>query len=330
VFLGGKGHGSVIKINQPRDQVQSTEATNHSKQHHNTSQDPKAKSQQTKQQTQTNTLSINRSTHPSINQKLIKSLRRGNLQQDACWPEVSSDRDEQIKQGIHTNMVQTHTKIVGKGSVNTISDVGLANINASAAVRNYFVEPRMDYRTISAVNGPLVILDNVKFPKYAEIVNLTLSTGEVRQGQVLEISGTRAVVQVFEGTSGIDNRNCHCEFTGDVLRMPISEEMLGRAFNGSGKAIDNAPPVLAEDFLDIQGKPINPYSRTYPKEMIQTGISAVDVMNSIARGQKIPLFSAAGLPHNEIGAQIARQVSELKMWRVHVSLRFVLLCCVVV
>ncbi|CAK9030180.1 V-type proton ATPase subunit B [Durusdinium trenchii] len=188
-----------------------------------------------------------------------------------------------------------------------MSDAGLANINAAAATRNYFVEPRMDYSTISGVNGPLVVLENVKFPKYAEIVNLTLGNGEQRQGQVLEIYGSRAVVQVFEGTSGIDNRATHCEFTGDVLKMPISEEMLGRAFNGSGKAIDNAPKVLAEEFLDIQGKPINPASRTYPKEMIQTGISAVDVMNSIARGQKIPLFSAAGLPHNEIGAQIARQ-----------------------
>ena len=91
------------------------------------------------------------------------------------------------------------------------------------------------------------------------------------------------------------------------MKMPISEEMLGRAFNGSGKAIDKAPAVLAEDYLDIQGMPINPYARTYPQEMIQTGISGIDVMNSIARGQKIPLFSAAGLPHNEIGAQIARQ-----------------------
>lgn len=188
-----------------------------------------------------------------------------------------------------------------------MADVGVQNINAAAAVRNYQVEPRVDYRTVSAVNGPLVVLENVKFPKYAEIVNLTLGDGSVRQGQVLEIYGSRAVVQVFEGTSGIDTRATTCEFTGDVLKMPISEEMLGRAFNGSGKAIDNAPPVLAEDFLDIQGQPINPYARTYPKEMIQTGISAVDVMNSIARGQKIPLFSAAGLPHNEIGAQIARQ-----------------------
>lgn len=136
---------------------------------------------------------------------------------------------------------------------------------------------------------------------------MTLGNGEVRQGQVLEISGTKAVVQVFEGTSGIDNSSCHAEFTGSTLKMPISEEMMGRAFNGSGKAIDGAPSVLAENYLDIQGQPINPYSRTYPKEMIQTGIAAIDVMNSIARGQKIPLFSAAGLPHNEIAAQIARQ-----------------------
>jgi V-type H+-transporting ATPase subunit B len=106
--------------------------------------------------------------------------------------------------------------------------------------------------------------------------------------------------------------NTHCEFTGDVLKMPISEEMLGRAFNGSGVPIDKGPPVLAEKFLDIQGQPINPFQRAYPKEMIQTGISAIDVMNSIARGQKIPLFSANGLPHNEIGAQICRQASLVK------------------
>jgi V-type H+-transporting ATPase subunit B len=185
--------------------------------------------------------------------------------------------------------------------------VSLAQVNAAAALRDYHVDPRLDYRTIAGVNGPLVILDDVKFPRYAEIVNLTLGNGEVRRGQVLEIYGRRAVVQVFEGTSGIDNKHTKCEFTGDVLKMPISEEMLGRSFNGSGKPIDHAPPVLAEDFLDIQGQPINPYSRVYPKEMIQTGLSAIDVMNSIARGQKIPLFSAAGLPHNEIGAQICRQ-----------------------
>lgn len=168
------------------------------------------------------------------------------------------------------------------------------------------------------VNGPLVILDNVKFPKFAEIVNLTLPDGSIRSGQILEVSGSKAVVQVFEGTAGIDAKYTTVEFTGDILRTPVSEDMLGRIFNGSGKPIDRGPTVLAEDFLDINGnvctwnvvreikemfdigEPINPFSREYPEEMIQTGISAIDVMNSIARGQKIPIFSAAGLPHNDV------------------------------
>lgn len=185
-------------------------------------------------------------------------------------------------------------------------------INAEAATRDYNIAPRIDYRTVLKVDGPLVVLDNVKFPKYAEIVNVVLGDGTVRKGQVLEINGKKAVVQIFEGTSGIDNTHTHVEFTGDVLRMPISEEMLGRSFNGSGVPIDKGPQILAEEFLDIQGMPINPYNRTYPKEMIQTGISTIDVMNSIARGQKIPLFSANGLPHNEIGAQICRSASLVK------------------
>eukprot|EP01098_Paradermamoeba_levis_P006615 TRINITY_DN2749_c0_g1_i3.p1 TRINITY_DN2749_c0_g1~~TRINITY_DN2749_c0_g1_i3.p1 ORF type:complete len:437 (+),score=145.05 TRINITY_DN2749_c0_g1_i3:306-1616(+) len=129
----------------------------------------------------------------------------------------------------------------------------------------------------------------------------------------LEVSGKKAVVQVFEGTSGIDARNTRCEFTGDILRIPVSEDMLGRIFNGSGKGIDKGPAVLAEDYLDIMGQPINPFSRIYPEEMIQTGISAIDTMSSIARGQKIPIFSAAGLPHNEIAAQICRQAGLVKI-----------------
>lgn len=184
--------------------------------------------------------------------------------------------------------------------------------HVAAVTRDYIVHPRLDYRTVKGVNGPLVILDNVKFPKFAEIVNLTLSDGSQRRGQVLEVSGNKAVVQVFEGTSGIDAKNTRIEFTGDILRMPVSEDMLGRIFNGSGKPIDKGPNVLAEDFLDIMGQPINPCSRVYPKEMIQTGISSIDCMNSIARGQKIPIFSAAGLPHNEIAAQICRQAGLVK------------------
>jgi len=120
-----------------------------------------------------------------------------------------------------------------------------------AVSRDYIVDPIVDYRTVAGVEGPLVILDNVKFPKFAEIVNVHLSNGEIRRGQVLEISGKRAVIQIFEGTAGIDNLGTRCEFTGSTLKMPISEEMLGRAFNGSGRPLDKGPPVLAEDMLDI-------------------------------------------------------------------------------
>ncbi|POI33264.1 hypothetical protein CIB84_002984 [Bambusicola thoracicus] len=189
---------------------------------------------------------------------------------------------------------------------------GGAREQAAALTRDFLSQPRLTYKTVSGVNGPLVILDQVKFPRYAEIVHLTLPDGTRRSGQVLEVSGSKAVVQVFEGTSGIDAKKTSCEFTGDILRTPVSEDMLGRVFNGSGKPIDRGPAVLAEDFLDIMGQPINPQCRIYPEEMIQTGISAIDGMNSIARGQKIPIFSAAGLPHNEIAAQICRQAGLVK------------------
>ncbi|KAK3589867.1 hypothetical protein CHS0354_015894 [Potamilus streckersoni] len=201
----------------------------------------------------------------------------------------------------------------GKTDNGPLTEKGALTTHKLAVTRNYISQPRITYKTVSGVNGPLVILDEVKFPKFAEIVNLTLADGSTRSGQVLEVSGSKAVVQVFEGTSGIDAKHTTCEFTGDILRMPVSEDMLGRVFNGSGKAIDKGPPVLAEDFLDIQGQPINPWSRIYPEEMIQTGISAIDCMNSIARGQKIPIFSAAGLPHNEIAAQICRQGGLVKL-----------------
>jgi len=193
-----------------------------------------------------------------------------------------------------------------------MSKGGVHAANAAAVTRDYIDNPRITYKTVSGVNGPLVILDNVKYPKFAEIVNLRLPDGSQRAGQVLEVSGSKAIVQVFEGTSGIDAKYTTCEFTGDIMRTPVSEDMLGRVFNGSGKPIDAGPPVLAEDYLDINGQPINPFTRTYPEEMVQTGISAIDTMNSIARGQKIPIFSASGLPHNEIAAQICRQAGLVK------------------
>jgi len=192
-------------------------------------------------------------------------------------------------------------------------NVAASREHVMAVTRDYISQPRLTYQTVSGVNGPLVILDKVKYAKYAEIVTLTLADGTERSGQVLEVSGDKAIVQVFEGTSGIDAKHTTCEFTGDILRIPTSEDMLGRIFNGSGKPIDKGPSVLPEDYLDIQGQPINPESRIYPEEMIQTGISAIDVMNSIARGQKIPIFSANGLPHNEIAAQICRQGGLVKM-----------------
>ncbi|KDN47364.1 V-type ATPase [Tilletiaria anomala UBC 951] len=193
-----------------------------------------------------------------------------------------------------------------------MSDQELFALNAKAAVKNYSVDPRLDYRTVSAINGPLVVLDKVRFPSYNEIVSLTLPDGSKRGGQVLEVSGDKAIVQVFEGTSGIDVKDTHIEFTGSSMKLPVSEDMLGRIFNGSGAPVDKGPKVFAEDYLDINGSPINPFSRVYPEEMIQTGISTIDTMNSIARGQKIPIFSAAGLPHNEIAAQICRQAGLVK------------------
>lgn len=184
--------------------------------------------------------------------------------------------------------------------------------HVDAVARDYVCEPHLEYRTVAGVSGPLVVVECVKKPRYAEIVDIKLGDGSARRGQVLEVDGTRAVVQVFEGTSGIDNRKTTLEFTGEVLKTPVSRDMLGRVFNGSGKPIDGGPAVLAESYLDITGSSINPSERTYPEEMIQTGISTIDTMNSIARGQKIPLFSAAGLPHNDIAAQICRQAGLVK------------------
>ncbi|BDA47919.1 V-type proton ATPase subunit B 1 [Coccomyxa sp. Obi] len=197
-------------------------------------------------------------------------------------------------------------------AVDSLSSDLAAKAHVKAVNRDYVLEPRLDYRTVGGVSGPLVIVECVKKPKYAEIVNLKLGDGTSRRGQVLEVDGSKAVVQVFEGTSGIDNKGTSLEFTGEVLRTPVSRDMLGRVFNGSGKPIDGGPAVLAETYLDINGASINPAERTYPEEMIQTGISTIDTMNSIARGQKIPLFSAAGLPHNDIAAQICRQAGLVK------------------
>lgn len=169
------------------------------------------------------------------------------------------------------------------------------------------LSPKLSYRKISAVNGPLVVLDGIKSLSYGEMVTLTLLSGEKRSGQVLEIYDEKVVIQVFEGTSGVDVSNTTVTFEGDTLKLGVAADMLGRVFNGSGKIIDGGAEIIPEKYLDIQGQPINPASRVYPEEMIQTGISAIDVMNSISRGQKIPIFSGTGMCHSEIAAQICRQ-----------------------
>lgn len=135
---------------------------------------------------------------------------------------------------------------------------------------------------------------------YAEIVSLTLPDKSQRLGQVLEVSGRRAIVQLFEGTSGIDIKNTKARFMGETMKTGVSEDVLGRSFDGLGRPIDKGPAIIPDSYDDIQGQPINPASRIYPEEMIQTGISVIDVMSSIARGQKIPIFSSSGLPHNEV------------------------------
>ncbi|XGW10337.1 hypothetical protein V3C99_012096 [Haemonchus contortus] len=179
-------------------------------------------------------------------------------------------------------------------------------------LHHYDSHPKISYQTVYAVTGPLLVMKNVKFPVFGEIVRITLRDGTSRMGQVLETSGEKAVVQVYEGTRGVDVKDTICEFTGDVLRMPVSEDILGRTFNGTGKPIDKGPPIIAEDYMDVNGMAVNPYMRVYPKRMIETGISTIDVMATISRGQKIAIFSGAGLPHNEIAGQIVRQAGLLE------------------
>jgi V/A-type H+-transporting ATPase subunit B len=164
----------------------------------------------------------------------------------------------------------------------------------------------IEYRTISEISGPLVFVERTKDVAYNELVEINLPSGERLRGQVLEIDGSRALVQVFEGTRNI-SKDCSVKFLGHGVEIGVSAEMFGRVFNGFGDPIDNGPKIIAEERRDINGLPMNPYARDYPLESIQTGISAIDGMNTLIRGQKLPLFSGSGLPHSELGAQIARQ-----------------------
>jgi len=170
----------------------------------------------------------------------------------------------------------------------------------------------VEYTTVSKVAGPLIIVQGVKDVAYNEVVRIKTSTGEERTGQVLEAFMDKAVVQVFEGTKGLDTDKTSVRFIGETMKLGVSKDMLGRIFDGTGNPLDDAPPIIPEERRDVNGDPINPYAREYPREFIQTGISTIDGLNTLVRGQKLPIFSGAGLPHNKMAAQIARQAKVLK------------------
>lgn len=165
------------------------------------------------------------------------------------------------------------------------------------------------YQTINYVTGPLVFIENVRGVSYNEMVRLILPDGTKRSGQVLECTENYAVIQVFEGTIGIDTKATKVIFEEEVARINVSEEMLGRIFNGRGEPIDGGPEIVPKARLEITGAPINPFARAQPSDFIQTGISAIDGLNTLVRGQKLPIFSGAGLPANELVAQIIRQAT---------------------
>ncbi|HMK53756.1 MAG TPA: ATP synthase subunit B [Methanobacteriaceae archaeon] len=168
-----------------------------------------------------------------------------------------------------------------------------------------------EYTTVSEVAGPLMIVEGVEGVAYSEIVDIETPTGEKRRGQVLEVKEGLAVVQVFEGTSDLNTATTKIRFTGETARIGVSLDMMGRVFNGTGKPIDGGPEIIPEKELDINGSPMNPSAREFPAEFIETGISTIDGMNTLVRGQKLPIFSGSGLPHNELAAQIARQAKVL-------------------
>ncbi|MCD8383205.1 MAG: V-type ATP synthase subunit B [Clostridiales bacterium] len=168
-----------------------------------------------------------------------------------------------------------------------------------------------EYKTISEISGPLMVVRRVEGVTYDELVEIALPNGERRRGKVLEVNGDRAVVQLFEPSAGINLAQSKVRFLGHPLELGVSEDMLGRVFSGMGEPIDDGPAILPEEYKDINGLAMNPAARDYPNEFIQTGISAIDGLNTLVRGQKLPIFSCSGLPHNQLAAQIARQARVL-------------------
>ena len=164
-----------------------------------------------------------------------------------------------------------------------------------------------EYRTIQEVAGPLMLVRGVENVTYNELGEIELASGEKRRCKVLEIDGGNALVQLFENSTGINLSNSKVRFLGRPMELGVSEDMLSRVFDGLGRPIDGGPEILPEKRMDINGLPINPAARNYPQEFIQTGVSAIDGLNTLVRGQKLPIFSASGLPHANLAAQIARQ-----------------------
>ena len=165
-----------------------------------------------------------------------------------------------------------------------------------------------EYQTITEISGPLVFAEVDEPIGYDEIVEIETPSGDTKRGQVLESSSGLVAIQVFEGTEGID-RKSSVRFLGETMKMPVTEDLLGRVLDGSGQPIDGGPEIVPDERHDIVGEAINPYAREYPEEFIQTGVSAIDGMNTLVRGQKLPIFSGSGLPHNELALQVARQAT---------------------
>ena len=168
-----------------------------------------------------------------------------------------------------------------------------------------------EYKTVSEVVGPLMLVEGVEGVNFDELVDIEMQSGERRRGRVIEINKDRAMVQLFEGSTGINLKSTSVRFLGRPLELGVSEDMIGRAFNGLVEPIDNGPSIIPEEKRDVNGTAINPVSRDYPSEFIQTGISTIDGLNTLVRGQKLPIFSGNGLPHNQVAAQIARQARVL-------------------
>ncbi len=169
----------------------------------------------------------------------------------------------------------------------------------------------VSYKSISQISGPLLFVEKVANAAYNELVEITLENGETRTGQVLDTSAGLAIVQVFGPTSGMNPGSTKVKFLGHTANVSVSDEMLGRIFNGLAQPIDHGPAILTKERLEVVGNAINPYAREEPSEFIETGISSIDGMNTLVRGQKLPIFSGSGLPHNMIAAQIARQAKVL-------------------